>query len=69
MSQRSDDRLIIEYKRKQVKERVFRHIAGTKLNQVIAFLIAQYYKGSVDKAPLSKEILDLIKEESRSIIA
>lgn len=69
MSQRSDDRLINEYKRQQVKERVFRHIAGTKLNQVIAFLIAQYYKGSVEKTPLSKEILDMIKEESRSIIA
>jgi hypothetical protein len=69
MSQGSEDRLLNEYKRQQVKERVFRHIAGTKLNQVIAFLLAQYYKGSADKTPLSKEVLDLIKEESRSIIA
>jgi len=36
---------------------------------VIAFLLAQYYKSTSDKTPLSKEILDLIKEESRSIIA
>ena len=69
MSQGSQDRQIYEFKKSQVKDRIYRHIAGTKLNQVIAFLLAQYYKGTSEKTPLSKEVLDLIKEESRSIIA
>ena len=32
-------------------------------------MLGQYYKGISEKTPLSKEVLDLIKEESRSIIA
>jgi hypothetical protein len=35
---------------------------------VIAFLLSQYYKGA-SGTPLSKEILDMIKEEARGIIS
>ena len=35
---------------------------------MIAFLLSQYYKGA-SGTPLSKEILDMIKEEARGIIS
>jgi hypothetical protein len=60
-----------------VKERVLRHIIGTKLNSVIAFLLQQFSSPAARdgsrmnagrNSDLSKEVLDLIKEEVRQIV-
>jgi hypothetical protein len=46
MSPESEERLLAGHKKNLVRDRVIKHIGGTKLNQVIAYLLQQFYKSS-----------------------
>jgi hypothetical protein len=39
MSPESEERMLSGHKKNLVRNRIIKHIAGTKLNQVIAFLL------------------------------
>ena len=57
-----------------MKEHVLKHITGTKLTQVISYLLQQFYSRSRTSSysgggGLSKEVLDMIKEEVRTVVA
>jgi hypothetical protein len=39
MSPESEERMLSGHKKNLVRDRIIKHIAGTKLNQVIAFLL------------------------------
>ena len=47
----------------QVKDKILKYVVGTKVNQVISFMLSHYSED------LTKEVLDMIKEEIRRLIA
>ena len=46
-----------------VKDRILKYVIGNKVNQVISFMLSHY------SDDLSKEVLDMIKEEIRTVLA
>jgi hypothetical protein len=50
-------------KKAQVKEKILKYVIGTKVNQVISFMLSHY------SDELSKEVLDMIKEEIRTVLS
>lgn len=51
------------HKRTFVKDKILKYVIGNKVNQVISFMLSHY------SDDLSKEVLDIIKEEIRTVLA
>lgn len=51
------------YKKELVQDRILKHVIGNKVNQVISFMLSHYNED------LSKEVLDMIKEEIRTVLS
>ena len=47
----------------QVKDKILKYVIGTKVNQVISFMLSHYSED------LTKEVLDMIKEEIRTVLS
>ena len=47
----------------QVKDKILKYVVGTKVNQVISFMLSHYSED------LTKEVLDMIKEEIRTVLS
>lgn len=45
------------------KDKILRYIIGTKVNQVVSYMLSQFNE------ELSKEVLDMIKEEIRGVLS
>ena len=50
-------------KKNMVKDRILKYVIGNKVNQVISFMLSHYSED------LSKEVLDMIKEEIRTVLS
>ena len=50
-------------RRSQMKDKILKYVVGNKLNQVISYMLSHYCED------LSKEVLDLIKEEIRTVLS
>ena len=50
-------------RRSQMKDKILKYVVGNKLNQVISYMLSHYSED------LSKEVLDLIKEEIRTVLS